>query len=143
MPHKDPEARRVWCRAWYARNKQARLDAHKAWRDANKEHCAAYRKDLRGPRNAAHRRDRYGLTPDAFNALWLAQGGKCAICEDAPEGNGAMGVLHVDHCHATGKVRALLCQRCNKALGGFRDSPALLAKAKLYLEFHAQARNTA
>jgi hypothetical protein len=51
----------------------------------------------------------------------------CAICGD-------VGSLCVDHCHRTGKVRGFLCGRCNPALGGFRDDPALLREAALYIE---------
>jgi hypothetical protein len=47
-----------------------------------------------------------------------AQGGKCAICrQEAPPGKR----LNVDHCHATGVVRALLCTRCNLAVGFYEN----------------------
>jgi hypothetical protein len=109
---------------------------HKAWRERRKEHCAAYRKAYRGKRGPAHRKDRYGLTPEAFNAKVEAQGGVCAICCELPDGKGAMGVLHVDHDHESGVVRDLLCHKCNKGLGSFRDSPTMLSKAMWYLMKH-------
>jgi hypothetical protein len=45
-------------------------------------------------------------------------------------------VLHVDHCHQTGHVRALLCTGCNSGLGAFRDSPERLREAAAYIEHH-------
>lgn len=76
-------------------------------------------------------RRKYGIALAEFNALLAAQGDGCAICTEAvnPDANS----LAVDHCHATGKVRGVLCGRCNKALGLFRDDPALLKRAVIYL----------
>jgi hypothetical protein len=65
--------------------------------------------------------------------MMLAQEGKCALCHtDKPNGRGKR--LHVDHCHGTGKIRALLCHSCNAGLGAFKDDPALLRAAIDYLE---------
>jgi hypothetical protein len=73
---------------------------------------------------------RYGLSADEYRAMFEAQAGVCALCA-APPGAKA---LHVDHCHATGKVRGLLCHMCNLAVGLFKDDPAALRKAAAYLE---------
>lgn len=77
---------------------------------------------------------RYGLTPDDFARLMAAQGGKCAICSaTVGGGNGDGETLHVDHNHATGTVRGLLCSPCNVGLSRFRDNPMLLGAAIFYL----------
>jgi hypothetical protein len=59
-----------------------------------------------------------------------AQGGVCAICHEKP---GDL-TLHVDHDHATGAVRRLLCVRCNNALGLFAESQELFQHAANYLD---------
>lgn len=79
---------------------------------------------------AKHLRQRYRLTPDAFERMVVEQGGACAIC-------GAEVPLHVDHCHATGRVRALLCNHCNCALGQLREDPGIARAVAEYLERHA------
>jgi Recombination endonuclease VII len=53
-----------------------------------------------------------GITDADYEALLAAQGGGCAICGNPPKTRR----LHVDHDHKTGKVRGLLCHRCNRAL---------------------------
>jgi hypothetical protein len=79
---------------------------------------------------------RYGMTPEEYDALLEAQNGVCAICKK-PEKT-KRGVLHVDHDHSTGKNRALLCSLCNPGLGCFQDSPELLEAAKVYLVRHME-----
>ena len=71
----------------------------------------------------------YGITLEQYEAMLAAQNGCCAICRTSPT---EKRQLHVDHCHATGRVRALLCSPCNTQLGSFeklRDqATAYLAK---------------
>lgn|SRR5690606_10540128 len=76
----------------------------------------------------------YGLTEETFLLLVSAQGGACGLCAEPISGSG----IHVDHCHATGKVRALLCGPCNQGIGLLRESPELLAKAIDYLRRHGK-----
>lgn len=70
---------------------------------------------------------RYGLTPDDYAAMWLAQDGECAIC-------GSEEDLKVDHSHASGLVRALLCHDCNVGIGWLRDDPVRMRAAAHYVE---------
>lgn len=77
----------------------------------------------------------YGIRDAEYQALFLAQGGLCALCSDAPEEGRSKG-LHVDHCHDSGKVRGLLCRKCNIGMGNFRDDPDLLDQAAAYVRFH-------
>lgn len=71
----------------------------------------------------------YGMTLSDFEALKTTQGGACAICR-----NPTTGLLHIDHCHATNRVRGLLCGNCNRAIGLFFDSPKTCRAAAEYLK---------
>jgi hypothetical protein len=79
---------------------------------------------------ASRRHEAYGLTKQELGVL-LAQHERCAICR--AEDWGGKGP-QVDHDHATGKVRGVLCNNCNQGLGRFKDDPARLRAAADYLE---------
>lgn len=86
----------------------------------------------RGPKSKAARRARalwskYGLTEMEYEVRLAAQGGRCLICRTDD------GRLVVDHCHESGRVRGLLCHRCNVGLGWFNDSPSSLTRALQYI----------
>jgi hypothetical protein len=76
---------------------------------------------------------KYGLTEIDYNRMYDEQEGKCAICESSL-------TLVVDHCHETLKVRNLLCNRCNRGIGTFKDNVELIKKALEYLLRHRSAR---
>jgi hypothetical protein len=78
---------------------------------------------------------RYGLRPGQYDEMRIAQDDRCAICR-TPDAAGRR--WHVDHCHATGKVRGLLCSACNLTLGKMGDDPARLRAAAEYIEQHAE-----
>jgi len=79
-------------------------------------------------------RTRFGITLDDYNRMLEEQGGGCAICGGQDPVKNRM--LAVDHDHATGKVRALLCTACNIGLGNFDDSIERLEAAIEYLKCH-------
>ncbi len=86
--------------------------------------------------NRKYRLALYGLTQDDFNKMLENQKGVCAICvlpETAIDKYGNLLVLSVDHCHKTGKVRGLLCSRCNHLLGNAKDEVTILLRAVEYL----------
>ena len=68
----------------------------------------------------------YGISLVEYNILKQNQNNICAICKVKKK-------LVVDHCHNSGKVRGLLCHKCNTGLGQFNDNKDLLKKAELYL----------
>ena len=80
----------------------------------------------------------WGLTMDDFAKMLDEQGGVCAICKHPStrkcHRTGHPYPLVVDHDHATGKIRGLLCDKCNRAIGLLRDSVDVLEKAIAYLE---------
>lgn len=75
----------------------------------------------------------YGISEADYDRMLAKQGGRCAICR-ARYADGEGGRLHVDHDHATGVVRGLLCAACNTGLGCFSDSTMALLAAVAYLE---------
>lgn len=100
------------------------LDCKACWR--------ALPAQAREARTGIHRRTKYGITPEQYSAMVATQNGVCAICSGAPTKRG----LFVDHDHATGRVRALLCHHCNVGLGHFCDSVDRLGNAIDYLVRH-------
>ena len=73
----------------------------------------------------------YGISLDDYNKMLESQNYKCAICSNEDEVEGRK--LAIDHCHTTGKVRGLLCGKCNRGLGLFYDNVQLLQNAISYL----------
>lgn len=93
---------------------------------------------------ASHMQRTYGITLEQYTSIYDAQDGKCAICGTPGKSratemtnhrkSGDSGVLAVDHDHATGEVRGLLCRGCNQGIGNLRESADLLRKAAAYLD---------
>jgi Autographiviridae endonuclease VII len=81
-------------------------------------------------------RSLYGISLEQFTAILESQGGTCAICSGPPMGS---GTYHVDHDHATGQIRGLLCHKCNVSLGMVQDSVEHLQKLIDYLSKHVLA----
>lgn len=95
------------------------------WRKRNAEGRKRVRTHDHHRRKCLKRK--YGITVDEYNRLFTEQGGVCCICGSAEAGN-PYGVLCVEHDHATGKVRGLVCQPCNFAIGWYeqlKDHPHL------------------
>lgn len=127
------------CRACGESKPLAQFHRHprgKYGRNSKCKTCSAARSKIRYAQNREARIDamrvlRYGLKPGEYDAMLAAQGGVCALCDQVcPTGRR----LAVDHDHATGAVRGLLCQFCNQGLGFFRDDTSLLLRAIEYLE---------
>ena len=69
-----------------------------------------------------------------YDNMFHEQNGCCASCGEPPKGTGRTGTLQVDHCHSTGKVRALLCHGCNTAIGLWNEDIEKILSAARYLE---------
>lgn len=120
---------------------------HLAWRDTNREHVReksrtndrvwrstpSGREKMRA-RVRKHRLKRYGLTEIDVAVMTATQGNRCAICHvEFSESKYGAAAKNIDHDHATGLVRGMLCTKCNRGLGLFGDDVARLAKAIEYL----------
>jgi len=102
-----------------------------AHREERRSHDRIYRIAHLGKRTAYLLLLKYGLTPAAFDSLLESQGHACAICKKEDwNGRGPQ----VDHDHVTGKVRGILCNDCNRALGAIRDNPKTARAMGDYLE---------
>ena len=105
--------------------------AGKAWREANPEMVVFY------SRRTLCRK--HGMTIAQYQLLLSTQGGACAICRNPPEAGRSLCIDH-DHTCCAGSyscgqcVRGLLCVKCNRAVGGFRDDPTILRNAIAYME---------
>lgn len=126
---KNAERERARDRERYARNPEPKKAAATRWRRANPDRHIDN-----------HRAWKYGLPRGAYAEMLKAQRGRCAACRK-PETvranhGGRLKSLAVDHCHKTGKVRDLLCARCNSILGLAQDSPRRLRAAIAYLARH-------
>lgn len=153
------ECRKQSYRARYAKNQGGIRDWQKNYRKSRPKdllvmasaasRCRKYRGKLAAMPNASeivHAQsrvtilNRHGVSPKQYEAMHEMQGGKCAICGHT---NASGRKLAIDHCHATGETRSLLCSRCNCGLGQFMDSPELLAKAIDYLNVHVAIQRIA
>jgi hypothetical protein len=100
---------------------RALLAYQRAYKEKNRE-------QIQRANRERHLKKQYGISLAEYEMLAKRQKGVCAICR-APEAGG----LHIDHDHASGRVRGLLCGRCNKALGLLDDDPQRFRAAELYL----------
>lgn len=138
----DPEYaehRRSLARARYRERRQEALEYARSYRENNRAEISE-RKRASWHRFAEAGREynlkkKYGLTTSDYERMVDAQGGACALCEVVPEDR-----LVVDHCHQTGRVRALLCGRCNSGIGFLRDDPVLIELAVGYLSTFERLR---
>ena len=74
----------------------------------------------------------YGISLEQYDAMLIDSCGKCTLC--GLNFSDAKDDPSVDHCHDTGKVRALIHARCNRGLGSFKDSIEMLEQAVAYLK---------
>lgn len=103
---------------------------------ADKPENRFYLKDRNGRRDTTCKRCRIisqrertlGVTQEQYLQMYKAQGGKCGICNRRLYSK-RYKAFCVDHCHATGEIRGLLCHNCNRALGMFQDDPDRLHRA--------------
>lgn len=111
---------RYSCRKCISARATKRLQERRATDPEYRERYRAYNRDLM-------RKRLYGLERGQYDEMVASRDSRCEICGDQVR-------LDVDHCHASGEVRGLLCPGCNKGLGMFKDDPARLEAAISYLE---------
>lgn len=131
-PAKIKESARKWREAHRAEkseyNRRYRTEHREQIREYNRTYLAEWLPKNRHRVRAYQLKSKYGVTVEDYRAMLVGQAGRCLICLQVPDHN-----LHVDHDHATGAVRGLLCRDCNGLLGLSRDDSALLTRAARYL----------
>ena len=119
---------------FYLRNKTSMV-RHSTCKECDKKRV----KENHDPvayRNAELQR-RYGITQQDYEVMIVEQNNQCAICNATePGGRHNSGYFVVDHCHTTGKVRKLLCNNCNTALGLVGDNTQIIQSMIEYLQEH-------
>lgn len=138
MPYKDPQSLQA---------KQSAARRNKVYYEKNRTDIIAYKKiwakeyyhnnrdkwlnGYNAKSSMTRRMREYGITESEYTSMLEIQNGCCKICDKHFSKLGR--TLCVDHCHRTGKIRGLLCDKCNRALGAFEDSVPNLKKAIRYL----------
>ena len=129
---------------YYQQNKEAHIRRAQHWYLNNPERRTAivdkYRlsdKGIRTQWNSSLRRQ-YGITLEQYELMQEEQQNKCAICkqEETSKLKTVTRRLAVDHDHKTGKVRQLLCDRCNHLIGRAHEDITVLQNAIDYLRKH-------
>ena len=122
-------------RHWDA-HKEKILERSRVWRNENLERKKQSDREwyLKNTQLVVDRswaftlKKRYGITPEYYAELDVSQDGKCKVCGLVPNKK-----LSVDHCHTTNKVRGLLCQPCNMAIGLLKDDVQIIQSLLDYL----------
>jgi hypothetical protein len=99
----------------------------------NRERRVSNREHMLAIERRSKFKNQYGISMEDYERMLAAQGGGCAIC-GATVPSSRTKFFAVDHCHATGVVRGLLCTKCNRGLGLFNDDTDRLSAAVRYLE---------
>lgn len=107
-------------------------EAQREWRKRNPEYMRDYMR-LANQRRGYRRKSLYGMSPEDVEQMLADQDGSCAICFRPV----SLDKVNIDHCHASGKVRAILCRSCNLALGFMQDDPERIERAASYVRLHA------
>lgn len=134
-----PEERRAYANDYRSKHRDKYIKACRVNRADNLEERRAYDRDylqknwakLR-PRKRINRwSSKYGLSKEGFDSLLKKQGGVCAVCQKA---NWNSRGPQVDHNHITGRVRGILCNRCNASLGMAGDDIRIVRLMVKYLK---------
>jgi hypothetical protein len=123
MAFKDLEKDKAWQKEWKRKNKEKIAAYNKARYETKKEAIRNY-----------NLQSQYGITAENYNEMFANQKGCCKIC--GIHQDEFTRKLSVDHCHATGEVRGLLCHNCNSLLGHAKDDVDILKSAIDYLTLH-------
>jgi hypothetical protein len=119
-----------------------RSEYQKGWRAANGDRVAKHRANYKAHPMTKHSKRRgyflnkFGLTLEDYQKMKQEQNNQCGLCGYTLSDEYAK--CRVDHDHRTGKIRSIVCCKCNNGLGMFADDIALLEKAIAYIKRHRE-----
>lgn len=163
MPYRDPAAKTEHNKTYREKNPEQIKATQRKWNEANKDKLKEdkriwHKEQMKDPEYRKRNRDRaqawakhnperhaqlarsgwlrrkYGIDAEEYDRRLQLQGGGCALCCSKEVGLPQRTFFFVDHDHETGRVRGLLCNKCNLGLSMFRDQPEVMRRAALYLE---------
>lgn len=118
------EAQKERRRKYYYKNREEQMHKSVIWAKANPDKV-----------KRTHLWRQYKLHLEDYENMWLEQQGQCAICSvELIITKGKLNTACVDHDHSTGKVRGILCRRCNNVLGFNKDDITIFEKQQSYLK---------
>lgn len=125
--------RNIASKNWALQNPEKVKEANDKNRTRRKEFYSSPKGILSSRRT--HLKRKYNITLEEFDQKLSNQNYRCAIC-NGTDTHDKHSVFAVDHCHTTGKIRGLLCWKCNAGLGLFNDNKENLKNAINYLKKH-------
>lgn len=133
LTYRCKKCRNIHYNEFYKRNPEKQ----KIKNDSQKENRKKYYSSEEGIKSSrrSHLKRAFGISLEQYEDMFNIQNGKCAICNDFKT-HDKHGVLAVDHCHKTGKIRDLLCFKCNTVLGSVNDNIEILKNMINYLNKH-------
>ena len=138
--HKRVKQRQATAR-FRSKNKDRCYQEVKTWKQNNPTKVKAAktiwdRKNVHHSKNY-HLLKTYGMTLKEYEEMVQLSGNTCYVCGEGETRHhhlsGRIVDLAVDHCHKTGKIRGLLCTKCNQAVGLLRDNPKIARSLADYL----------
>lgn len=133
-------------RARYVADPAAHMARVKRWQQENSERLNHYRRqrrndpDVKRVERSNYLKRTYGISIEQYEEMLAGQDGGCGMCGRPPS---EAVSLHIDHDHRTGRIRGLLCFRCNNSLGDLDENPDLLLAGVRYLGPSAVPRDPA
>ena len=125
---RNAERLRSYHHAYYLAHRDKKIAQSKAWAAANPERSTANQQ----ARTRRWSLKKLGVSMEYYEEMLSAQEWCCAICDDE-----FTDTPNLDHDHATGAPRGLLCEKCNFGIGFLRDNPDLMRGAAEYVEGYA------
>ena len=129
--------RKEYYKEYNKTHREQRLAQYKKYNSTHKEQRKKYNKEYQKTHKEYLKqyfiKYKYGLSKTEYDNLLLSQNNRCAICKEPLDSQNPHNVI-IDHNHLTGKIRGILCRKCNLAIGQLRDNPEYAYNAFLYLK---------